>query len=222
VSDRPFGRTNRVLPRVWLKLIPSNDSDDREAIAATLGDSLAVLDVSTAPALWGHELKMAEEVLMMVRGGLVVENATDSTHAADLMQAEILQQVCSLQRGRVDLFAFRLRRALEEFQMGGALDALQMARDDGLVSYVVLVPEAPDLTVLSQWQFNDAFEGVLFPAGYAEADRAALTDMAKERRVGVVDEVMSLEGGDNLRGDAVLVPVGSVSDLQSVEGQAVL
>jgi hypothetical protein len=164
---------------------------------------------------------MAEEVLMMVRGGLVVENATDSTHAADLMQAEILQQVCSLQRGRVDIFAFRLRRALEEFQLGGALDALQMARDDGLVTYVVLVPEAPDLTVLSQWQFNDAFEGVLFPAGYAESDRTALTVMAKERRAGVVDEVLSIEEVIELRGDAVLVPIGSVSDLRSVEGNAV-
>ena len=113
--------------------------------------------------------------------------ATSATHAADLMQASLLQLLSALGREHLDIVFWSYRRALEQFQIDGALEALEMAKQEGHVAYLGLACEGPALATLGMWQFHDAFDLVL--ANRSQEDHEAfdtLLPMARERRVGMV------------------------------------
>ena len=75
------------------------------------------------------------------------------------------------------------REPWEEWQLNGALEALETAKQDGIVQHVGLACGDNDLAALAMWQFRDAFEMILVSSGQ---QFESLEPLARERRAGVL------------------------------------
>lgn len=180
-----LGRTNQGFPPVWLSLSAAPGGNPAE-LAAAAAKSSTVIDVTSSPALWGGMLRGAD-CTFLYRGGEDIEVATDERHASDLLQAQLIQVLSCLGRPQIDFFCFKVRRGLEEFQINGALSALDEAKQDGLVKWIGLSCEGPALAALGAWQFHDAFDLLLVRRSHLdESDYSMLAPLAAERRVGIV------------------------------------
>lgn len=178
--DATFGRTNREFPRIWLA--PQQPRDGSvEDLAQAVIDAGTVVDPSSSYPLWGHLLR-GSGVPLMASVGLEAERAVDQEHAANLIQASILSILSSLGTDRLEFLFFTVRRGLEEHQINGVLEAFELARQDGLVSFFGLRAEGPGLAVLGVWQFHDAFEVLLLPRHPGTDAYETLSPMARTRR----------------------------------------
>lgn len=178
-----FGRTNRSLPPTWLKLEAGGlDRDEALELARYAASKGAPLDVTSSPSLWGMALRDQNSVLS-VRGGLDIESAGSETHAFDLLSAHLIETLSCLTVRTLDFYFLKLRRGLEEHQISGAIQALTAAKQDGLLRHTGFEACSPAFAVLANWQFNDAFEAAIIPAG---TENEPLFNLAKERRLGVL------------------------------------
>lgn len=127
------------------------------------------------------------DACLMALGGVDIERATDHNHASDLVQAHLIETLSAVGREYLDFYFLRVRRGLEEFQINGALEALEMAKQEGHVRYLGLCCDGPSLAVLGVWQFHDAFEVILIPRSQDDSEAYdTLAPVARERRVGIV------------------------------------
>jgi aryl-alcohol dehydrogenase-like predicted oxidoreductase len=180
-----LGRTNQSFPPVWLSLSAALGGNPKD-LAAAASTSGTVIDVTSSPALWGGLLRTSD-CTFLYRGGEDIEVATDERHASDLLQAQLIQVLSCLGRPQIDFFCFKVRKGLEEFQINGALAALDEAKQDGLVKWIGLSSGGPALATLGAWQFHDAFDLLLVNRShFSETDYATLVPLAAERRVGIV------------------------------------
>jgi len=203
-----FGRTNIKVPDRWLRLIA--DEDPSALARATLEAGLP-LDVSSQPALWGGHLRREpafESTLIMARSSTDFERAADQEHVVHLIHAHLIEVLSSLGRPQLDFYFVRIRQRLQEFQINGILQALEMAREDGLIRFQGLAAEASALVVRSVWQGHDGFEALLA----SDKTVAELVPIAMERRVGVLYEGQV--------GEPRLISVRSVADVEAVVGPA--
>lgn len=184
-----LGRTNETFPSVWLSLSAAQGSFEdgwADRLARSAVEQGTVVDVSSNPALWGGAIRGTDATIMTM-GGLDIERATDERHAGDLVQAQLLEHLSAIGREHVDFYFLRVRRALEEYQIHGALKSLEMGRQEGHIRFVGLCCDGPSLAVLGTWQFHDAFDTVLIPRNHYDTSAYdTLSPMARERRVGVV------------------------------------
>ncbi len=183
-----FGRTNEPWPATWLGLMAPHDGGEaaRGRLAEAAVATGAPLDVTQGPSLWGPLLRGAENRTVAF-GGRGIEAARDDSHAADLVSADLIGLLSSLGRPVLDLFFLRVRRAIEEYQLNGALMALESAREEGLVRHVGLSCEGPPLAALGLWQFHDAFVALALPRNPLRQEAfATLAPLAQQRRVGLV------------------------------------
>ncbi|MBS1703217.1 MAG: hypothetical protein JST12_16255 [Armatimonadetes bacterium] len=174
-----LGRTNASYPRVWASLAVSSETSPGD-LAVAARDLGVPMDISSQPALWGGFLRGGTDVLVQ-RSTSQYERATSQDHATDLIQAHLIEVLSAVGREMVDFYFLRVRRVVEEFQINGALAALEFAKQEGHIRHLGLFAEGPALAVQSLWQFHDAFEVVLLPD-----EQSSLRTMASERRVGVV------------------------------------
>lgn len=121
--------------------------------------------------------------VLSVRGGLDIESAGSETHAFDLLSAHLIETLSCLTVRTLDFYFLKLRRGLEEHQISGAIQALTAAKQDGLLRHTGFEACGPAFAVLANWQFNDAFEAAIIPAG---TENEPLFNLAKERRLGVL------------------------------------
>ena len=205
---QPLGRTNETYPPVWLRLempaLPEQDS-----VAEMVGAAVASgcpLDVSVGTSIWGPHL-VAHQPVLLARSTFEIEHAQDRNHAFDLVSAHLIMTLSSLTRPMLDFYCLRVRRAVEEFQLDGALEALETARQDGLVRMVGFAPQGSSLAAMSLWQFHDAFDIVLVPSSDA-VTAETLVPLAQSRRVGVV-----WDGGEPRVDQAAIVTVKSAQDV---------
>lgn len=188
MSSQFLGRTNRAFPPVWLSLGLPPGPAGTDWAPALVEEALAaktVLDISINPGLWGG-LMRGTDALLMARGNADIENATDSRHAFDLIQAHLLQTLSAIGREQIDFYFLKIRRVLEEFQIEGALEALASAREEGHIVHLGIDADGPGLAILGVWQFHDAFEVALLPnPKQRPEDFSMLASLAAERRVGI-------------------------------------
>ncbi len=183
---RVLGRTNAYFPNVWLRLMP-NDPPCAKELAAAAADAKTPLDVSGQPGLWGGVLRGQAAVPILVRSSVDFERATEESHAIDLVQAHLIESLSAFGRERIDFYFVRVRRALQEYQISGVLQALEMARQDEHIGSIGLIAEGSDFAVRSVWQFHDAFDLILLPRTHRDRSLYdALAPMAQSRRVGIV------------------------------------
>lgn len=123
----------------------------------------------------------------MMIGGQTMERASDEHHAMDLTQAHLIETLSAIGRETIDFYFLRVRRAVEEHQINGALEALEHAKQEGHVKHIGIFGEGAGLSTLGTWQFHDAFEALLVSRNHFDSAKFdQLEPMAKERRVGVV------------------------------------
>ncbi len=200
-----LGRTNTEFPSIWASLRVDASTPPSELVSAVRELGIP-LDISSQPALWGGFLRGGSDTLA-VKSTSQFERGTSQDHATDLMQAHLIEVLSSVGREMIDFYFLRVRRVVEEYQINGALAALEFARQEGHIRFVGLVPEGPALAVQALWQFHDAFEVLL---ASREEDQP-LRNLAVERRVGIVE----LASGFDVKPDSAftMIRVGSLEDV---------
>lgn len=179
-----LGRTNQTFPPVWLSLaVPASSRDVGDLVRAA-NEAKTVIDVSTHPGLFGHFMR-GTTTRLMGAGGADIAHAADEDSAANLIHAHLIETLSAVGRDWLDFYFLRVRAPLEEFQLSGALKALEWARDERHVHFVGLSGEASEPIVQGVWQFHDAFDVLLLGDGKTPA----LAAMADSRRVGIVRRV---------------------------------
>lgn len=190
MASNLLGRTNREFPPVWLSLSLPNSGTAPSEIANLVSaarEAKVPIDVSSGPALWGGHMRAADEATLVQLSTITYENSTDSKHSIDLIQAHLIEVLSSLGREWIDFYFFRIRKAVNEYQISGALEALEMARQEGHIRFVGICCDGPALATLGTWQFHDAFDVLLVDRNHYDATAyKTLNPMAQERRVGIV------------------------------------
>lgn len=203
-----LGRTNVAYPKTWAALSVSSVSSPEDLVAA-VRDLEIPLDISSQPALWGGFLRGGEDILS-VKSSAHYERATSQDHATDLTQAHLIEVLSSVGRPMIDFYFLRVRRVVEEYQINGALAALEFAKQEGHIKHLGIYADGPIMAVQSVWQFHDAFEVVLLKT----ADQS-LGGLASQRRVGIVTEVSS-DFVDREPNETYLVTVNSMAQVEGL------
>jgi hypothetical protein len=188
MQGRVLGRTNRAFPHVWLSLSVPRVPDPGELhdLVAAAADSGLPLDVSSHPALWAGGIRGHAGTLLTI-GGSELPRATDEQHAYNLTQAHLIETLCAVGREDVDFYCLSVNAPLQEFQISGALNALEDARQEGHVRHLGISCDGPAWAVLNAWSMHDAFELALIPKNpIEESTFERLAPLARERRVGIV------------------------------------
>ena len=200
-----LGRTNATYPKTWAALGVSAETSPEDLVAAIKPLNIP-MDISSHPALWGGFLRGGTDILS-VKSSTHYERATSQDHATDLMQAHLIEVLSSVGREMIDFYFLRVRRVVEEYQINGALAALEFAKQEGHVKHIGIAADGPVMAVQSVWQFHDAFEVALLGP-----EHESLANLAKERRVGVV-RIQPLEFGIRNPDYTYLVGVSSQSQV---------
>ena len=203
-----LGRTNRAWPGIWLQLSPPTDRESTADFLAAAVQAGVPLDVSVQPAYFGGQLR-SDEYVSIVRGTLDYSRATDHDHAVHLVQAHLLESLSGLGRTVIDFYFLRVRDAVEEYQIAGAMEALEVARQDGHIRYLGILAEGPALATLGVWQFHDGFDVILIGDDNA---KQTLAPLALERRVGVIADVSFVDAEIYPR----ILSVSSVEEVRSI------
>ena len=205
-----FGRTNEVFPSKWLRLIaPENATHpgSAEALVQAALEAKTVIDISTSPALWGGFMRGTGAPLMIL-GTADLSRTVSEEHAKDIVQAHLIEALSAIGRDQIDFYFLRVAGALKEFQISGALVAMEGARQDGNVRFNGLA--ASDLQAsLGVLQFHDAFEAILVDDG---AGAASIKLLAKSRRLAIVTKTSNLEMQPDC-GQASLIQVSTPAEI---------
>jgi hypothetical protein len=168
----------------------------------------APVDISASPALFGGSLPPNSEATLIQNSSVDIERSVDSKHAADLLQAHLIETLSSIGRPYIDFYFLRSRVAFEEAQLAGLLEALEGARQEGHVRYFGLRIENFPASV-GNWQFHDAFDVVSVPEELPAEERETIKRMSASRRAGYILRTKQLDSPT----DTVLLTVKSLDDL---------
>ncbi|NDC58659.1 MAG: hypothetical protein EBZ50_07535 [Alphaproteobacteria bacterium] len=92
-----LGRTNLEFPDVWLQLgVPNRPEDIPAFVEAAVGSGLP-LEVTSQPGLWGGYLR-GHSPFLAATGSLNYTTGSDTAHASDLVQSELIHLLSSLGR----------------------------------------------------------------------------------------------------------------------------
>jgi hypothetical protein len=120
-------------------------------------------------------------------GSWAVSHARDSKQAFDTVTSDLVALLSSIGRDHIDFYFVTVRHALEERQAAGMVEALDAAKDEGLLRFAGLRCDGPGLAGLGLWRLHDAFEAVMAPRNPAVTEPyRTLAPLAHERRVGFV------------------------------------
>ncbi|RYE81139.1 MAG: hypothetical protein EOO74_01035 [Myxococcales bacterium] len=189
MADSVLGRTNRAFPPVWLSLSLPHERGEAaiDALVSAARGANVPLDISGNPALWGGRLRGDDDAFLMQMSSADYERANDDRHAGDLVQAHLIETLSAIGREWIDVYFLRVRRAVDEAQISGALEAMELARQEGHIRHLGIVCDGSSLATLGMWQFHDAFDLLLVPRNHHDDEAyRTLAPLAKERRVGVV------------------------------------
>jgi hypothetical protein len=185
-----LGRTNRYVYPIWARgdLRGSESAEERaERLFQRLCQSpIETLDISPAPAIWGRFLRETANTLQVAVASPVnwLVHAPDARVAANLVQSHLVEVLCAIGRPQIEYYFLSIGEPLSEAQLRGALEALEIARQEGQVGSLGLAATGNPLLILALWRTHDAFEVVLLP-DVREATETLLPE-ARARRAGVV------------------------------------
>lgn len=196
VQKRLLGRTNRRVFPLWVRgSVPAVEPADAQVAAffeRLQAAGVEVLDISLSHGFWGHALRERQPSLQlaMVAPETLLTYAPDSLRAAQAVQAHLIEVLCAVGRPMCEFYFLNLAQSPSEAQLSGALEALELARQDGQIGAIGLAAYGDPLRTLALWRTHDAFEVVLLP-NRAETLQVLLPE-ARSRRVGVLIERLDL------------------------------
>lgn len=179
-----FGRTNESFAPRWLRLVTGSVDSAHDVVQAALKQD-TVIDISTNPGLWGGQMRGTVAKLMAL-GISDLDRATGDRHAADLLDAHLIQILSSIGREWIDFYFLPILKPLRSDQLQGALSSLENARQDGHVRHLGIYGFADKASLETGWRNADAFEALWLMEGMDPEVEADAIQMANERRVGVV------------------------------------
>jgi len=217
MSQVLLGRTNRYVFPVWARgrLTGGGSAEERAArlMDALLASPIETLDISPAPAVWGRFLRERANRLQIAVATPtnLLRQAPDARIAANLVQSHMIETLCAVGRTHIDYYFLSLHEMPNETQLSGALEALELARQEGQIGAIGLAAYGAPLAILALWRTHDAFEVALLPD---EAERLqTLLPEAHARRAGVVVLTDSSRLPDT--GHIVLTPIEQAVALAS-------
>lgn len=217
MNKRLLGRTNQYLYPLWIQgtLRDPNRSAEEQArhhFSRLLESPYEVLDITPAPALWGQLLRQHPNALKIAINTppnlLQVATYPLAVHS---VQAHLIEIFCAIGRDYIDFYFLNLSESVSESILSGALEALEMARQEGQIRALGFTTVAEPFRVLSLWRTHDAFEVIRVPQD--PVIRQVLIPEAKSRRVGVVLEWEPLDLSSvqsvlsETGADALLIPL---------------
>ncbi|MFN4034269.1 MAG: hypothetical protein ACK4ME_11760 [Fimbriimonadales bacterium] len=104
--------------------------------------------------------------------------------AANLVQSHLIETLCAIGRERIDYYFLSLHELPSEAPLSGALEALELARQEGQIGAVGLAAWGDPLAMLALWRAHDAFEVAQLPLE-PNALQTLLPE-ARARRTGVI------------------------------------
>ncbi|GIV08798.1 MAG: hypothetical protein KatS3mg019_0889 [Fimbriimonadales bacterium] len=185
-----LGRTNQYVYPVWargnLSGVGSAEERAERLMDALLHSPIETLDITPAPALWGRFLREVENTLRVAVASPVnlLLQASDARVAANLIQSHLVETLCAIGRERVDYYFLSLHESPSEAQLSGALEALEVARQEGQIGATGLAAWGDPFSMLALWRSHDAFEVVLLP--HEANTLQTLLPEARARRAGIV------------------------------------
>jgi aryl-alcohol dehydrogenase-like predicted oxidoreductase len=217
MSQVLLGRTNRYVFPIWARGRLTGDGTVEERAErltrALLQSPIETLDISPAPAVWGRFLReqaIQLQIAVAAPTNLLLQ-APDARIAANLVQSHIIETLCAVGRTHIDYYFLSLHEIPNETQLSGALEALELARQEGQIGAIGLAAYGKPLAILALWRTRDAFEVALLPD---EAERLqTLLPEAHARRAGVV--VLSEANRLPDKGQVVLSPIEQAIALAS-------
>lgn len=149
------------------------------------------------------------DAILMALGSSDLERAQDEQQAHDLVQAHLIEVLSAIGREHLDFYFLRLRRPLQEFQISGALIALEACRQEGNVRFSGIAAE-DSIAALGLLQLHDAFEAVIVDQSVG----APVKFLAKSRRMSVITRTNDLSYAPE-NGQAALISVSSQNDIRT-------
>lgn len=198
-----LGRTNRTLHPLWIRGgLPEKGVPDIQQgtslLLSAVESGVEVFDLSVSPGYWGEVFRQVKPPLMISAEsrGCPLHLTPDSRTAGKLVQAHLIEVLCAAGREQCDFYFLAYEHPLQEAQVAGALEALEIARQEGQIGYLGLAACTNPLQTLSFWRLHDAFEVLLILDSQTEfaannADNQVLSILLPEaidRRVGVILE----------------------------------
>lgn len=181
-----FGRTGRVVPNVWLGLIPTGSEEGNQALVQKALEAKTILDVTRAPALWGNHLRGVQVPLSLAIGQELRHNASPEA-ARTYLEGELLQTFSQIGGTQIDFVALACTGPMPENVVDAALQVLEETRQEGHIRHYGLWSAGHPMSTLALWQFHDAFEFVVVANNPPKSQGfEMLSSMAEARRVGVL------------------------------------
>lgn len=194
-----LGRTHRDVPARWIR--PYWDPTGPPLAEVAAG---CVVDISSQPALWGHALRqhaIAGVVARLTLAGHALDVgppgddlSVRARRAAELTEAHLIETLSAIGRPCIDFYAVSVHSGWSEATLNGVLEALESARQDGMVGHFGLALEGDGRKAIGLWQMRDAFEFVIAPHEL----RSVVHPLAVARNVGLVlaqeDDAQDNEG----------------------------
>lgn len=220
VAMKMLGRTNRTLHPLWIRGgLPEKGRPDvkwgTSLLQSAVENKVEVFDLSISPGYWGEVFRQAKSSLMIsvVSRGCPLHLSPNSRAASQFVQAHLVEVLCAAGREQCDFYFLAYEHPLQEAQAAGALEALEIARQEGQIGCLGLAACTNPLKTLSFWRLHDAFEVLLIPDSQMEAatnnvDHQVLSILlpeASHRRVGVVLEHRHPDNADEI-GEARAMP----------------
>lgn len=205
-----FGRTNRMVYPIWARghLVGEGSAEERaeRLMHALLESPIETLDITPAVGLWGRFLREVPNHLQVavVSQPELILSAADARIAANLVQSHLIEVFCAIGRTQVDYYFLGIRETPNEAQLSGALEALEVARQEGQVGAIGLAVLGNPLHILALWRLHDAFEVILLPDDSLTLQ--TLLPEAQYRRTGVVLQTDSPERAWQQGAQVALVP----------------
>ncbi|MBL8059364.1 MAG: hypothetical protein JNK63_01465 [Chthonomonas sp.] len=187
-----FGRTNIPVPPVWLSLRePESPSPGwAEALCEAAVSAKTIIDISQRPGLFGGLIAGKGSMVMAVGGG-DCSRAPDAGWAKNFIEAKLVSVLSCLRQDHLDFFFLDYNGPWEEWQIDGALEAMESARQDGLIRFSGLSSSGNDLATAAMWNFHDAFDAVLMQR---ETYFSEVSKIGAERRCGMVTYDDEIDG----------------------------
>jgi hypothetical protein len=102
--------------------------------------------------------------------------------AAELTEAHLIETLSAIGRPSIDFYAVSVDSGWSEPTLNGVLEAVESARQDGMVGHFGLALEGDGRKAMGLWHLRDAFEFVIAPHEL----RSMVHPLAVARNVGLV------------------------------------
>lgn len=190
----------------WLRLhLPVNKVEISEFFQASVKTGMP-LDLSFGTSVWGALLgEAANPLIAHCRPDFL--NAKSSNDACDMVSAQIIQILSSLHGRTLAALFLPATKCVPIDIWDGVIQALEFAREDGLILSTGLATGLEPQIALEVWQHRDAFDTVFLQTSDSAQEMISL---ASQRRALVATTLES-----HVPGTVCVRTVSTISDFEN-------